>query len=147
MRVTVDDSGLCCCTCVTYFERQLTPLWVDSVFLPVPVQIYLEAVDNLVCLNEILLQTILQQRKLVTKPSILYIYIYFFFGGGGGDLLSLSSFPKRDQETQKCWIQIHKKFKSTLFIKTKHNMGIFGGNPKGYRSVGSKNIIGSKERY
>ena len=30
MRVTVGDSGLCCCTCVTYFERLLTPLYVDS---------------------------------------------------------------------------------------------------------------------
>ena len=27
--VTVNDSGLCCCTCVTYFERWLTPLRVD----------------------------------------------------------------------------------------------------------------------
>ena len=23
------DSGLCCCTCVAYFERLLTPLFVD----------------------------------------------------------------------------------------------------------------------
>ena len=30
MRVTVGNSGLCCCTCVTYFERLLTPLCVDS---------------------------------------------------------------------------------------------------------------------
>ena len=30
MPVTVGDSGLCCRTCVTYFERQLTPLCVDS---------------------------------------------------------------------------------------------------------------------
>ena len=29
-RVTAGDSGLCCCTCVTYFERQLTPLCIDS---------------------------------------------------------------------------------------------------------------------
>ena len=29
VRVTVADSDLCCCTCVTYFERQLTPLCVD----------------------------------------------------------------------------------------------------------------------
>ena len=29
VRVTVGDSGLCC-TCVTYFEHQLTPLCVDS---------------------------------------------------------------------------------------------------------------------
>ena len=29
VRVTVGDSGLCC-TCVTYFERLLTPLSVDS---------------------------------------------------------------------------------------------------------------------
>ena len=29
VRVTVGDSGLCCCTCVTYFERQLPPLRVD----------------------------------------------------------------------------------------------------------------------
>ena len=27
--VTVGNSGLCCCTCVTYFERLLTPLFVD----------------------------------------------------------------------------------------------------------------------
>ena len=27
---TQDKTGLCCCTCVTYFERQLTPL------LPIP---------------------------------------------------------------------------------------------------------------
>ena len=30
MRVTLGDSGLCCCTCVTYFKCQLTPLCVDS---------------------------------------------------------------------------------------------------------------------
>ena len=30
MKITVGDSGLCCCTCVTYFVRQLTPLCVDS---------------------------------------------------------------------------------------------------------------------
>ena len=30
VRVTVDVSGLCCCTCVTYFERWITSLWVDS---------------------------------------------------------------------------------------------------------------------
>ena len=28
VRVTIGDSGLCCCTCVTYFARWLTPLWV-----------------------------------------------------------------------------------------------------------------------
>ena len=27
VRVTVGDSGLCCCICVTYFECQLTPLF------------------------------------------------------------------------------------------------------------------------
>ena len=31
--VTVVDSGLCCCTCVVYFERQLTPLCVEHHFL------------------------------------------------------------------------------------------------------------------
>ena len=31
VRVTVGDPGLCCCTCVTSFERSLTPLFVDSV--------------------------------------------------------------------------------------------------------------------
>ena len=31
MRVTVGDSGLCCCVCVSSFERRLTPLFVDSV--------------------------------------------------------------------------------------------------------------------
>ena len=30
VRVTTGDSGLCCCTCVMYFECWLTPLWVDS---------------------------------------------------------------------------------------------------------------------
>ena len=29
VRVTVGDSGLCCCTCVTYFEPWLAPLCVD----------------------------------------------------------------------------------------------------------------------
>ena len=29
VRVTVGDSGLCCCACDTYLERQLTPLCVD----------------------------------------------------------------------------------------------------------------------
>ena len=29
MTVTVGDSGLCCCTCVMYFERKLTRLFVD----------------------------------------------------------------------------------------------------------------------
>ena len=29
MRVTVGDSGFCCCTCVRYFERKLAPLLVD----------------------------------------------------------------------------------------------------------------------
>ena len=28
--VIVDSSGLCCCTCVMYFERKLTPLCVQS---------------------------------------------------------------------------------------------------------------------
>ena len=28
VRVTVGDSGLCCCVCVTYFESQLTPVYV-----------------------------------------------------------------------------------------------------------------------
>ena len=31
VRVTVGDSGVCCCTCVTSFERSLTPLCVESV--------------------------------------------------------------------------------------------------------------------
>ena len=26
----VDDSGVCCCDCVTSFERYLTPLYIDS---------------------------------------------------------------------------------------------------------------------
>ena len=30
VRVTVGDSGLCCCTCDTYFERQLTFLCIES---------------------------------------------------------------------------------------------------------------------
>ena len=30
LRVTIGNSGLCCCTCVTYFERRLTSLLVDS---------------------------------------------------------------------------------------------------------------------
>ena len=30
VRVTVGDSGLCCCGCVTCFEHWLTPLRVDS---------------------------------------------------------------------------------------------------------------------
>ena len=30
VKVTIGDSGLCCCTCVMCFERQLTPLGVDS---------------------------------------------------------------------------------------------------------------------
>ena len=30
VRVTVGDSGLCCCVCVTSFERLLTPLFVYS---------------------------------------------------------------------------------------------------------------------
>ena len=30
LRVTVGDSGHCCCTGVTYFESKLTPLLVDS---------------------------------------------------------------------------------------------------------------------
>ena len=34
VRVTVRDPGLCCCTCVTYFERKLTPLCVDSARTP-----------------------------------------------------------------------------------------------------------------
>ena len=35
VRVTVGDSGLCCCTCVTYIERESTPLCVDSEVLNV----------------------------------------------------------------------------------------------------------------
>ena len=31
VRVTVGESGLCCCTCVTSFERWLTPLCVVSI--------------------------------------------------------------------------------------------------------------------
>ena len=30
VRITVGDSGLCCCVCVTSFERELTPLRVDT---------------------------------------------------------------------------------------------------------------------
>ena len=30
VRVIIDDSGLCCCTCVTYFQRWLTLLCGDS---------------------------------------------------------------------------------------------------------------------
>ena len=30
VRVTVGDSGLCCCTCVTYLQPKLSPLCVDS---------------------------------------------------------------------------------------------------------------------
>ena len=30
VRVTGGDSGLCCCACVTSFERELTPLCVGS---------------------------------------------------------------------------------------------------------------------
>ena len=30
VRVTVGDSGLCCCACSTSYERYLTPLCVDS---------------------------------------------------------------------------------------------------------------------
>ena len=29
VRVNVDDSGLCCCACVTYFESLLPPLNVE----------------------------------------------------------------------------------------------------------------------
>ena len=35
MRVTVRDSGLRCCTCVTYFERKLTSLLVDAILTSV----------------------------------------------------------------------------------------------------------------
>ena len=38
VRVTVGDSGLCCCTCVMYLERQLTPLRVD--FTRVQINMY-----------------------------------------------------------------------------------------------------------
>ena len=30
VRITVGVSGLCCCVCVTSFERELTPLCVDN---------------------------------------------------------------------------------------------------------------------
>ena len=30
VRATINNSGLCCCTCDTYFECQLTPLYVKS---------------------------------------------------------------------------------------------------------------------
>ena len=39
MRVLVGDPGLCCCTCVTYFELELTPLCVDSAITIVIVMI------------------------------------------------------------------------------------------------------------
>ena len=29
VRVTAGDSGLCCCVCVTSFERRLSPFFVD----------------------------------------------------------------------------------------------------------------------
>ena len=32
VRATASDSGLCCCVCVTSFERWLTPLCFDSAF-------------------------------------------------------------------------------------------------------------------
>ena len=31
VRVTVGNSGLCCCTCITYYKHWLTPLCVDPV--------------------------------------------------------------------------------------------------------------------
>ena len=34
VRVTVGDPGLCCCTCVAFFVRELTPLFVDSARAP-----------------------------------------------------------------------------------------------------------------
>ena len=37
--VTTGDSGLCCCTCVTYFKRYLTPLRVDFVVTCVVVSV------------------------------------------------------------------------------------------------------------
>ena len=36
---SVGDSGLCCCTRVTYFELELTPLLVDSAITIVIVKI------------------------------------------------------------------------------------------------------------
>ena len=30
MRVTVGDSSLCCCTCVAYLGRELTPLFAGT---------------------------------------------------------------------------------------------------------------------
>ena len=42
VRVTAGDSGLCCCVHVTFFERKLTPLFVDyevqrsAAFFPLP---------------------------------------------------------------------------------------------------------------
>ena len=35
VRLTMGNVGLCYCTCVTYFERKLTPLCVDSVHVRV----------------------------------------------------------------------------------------------------------------
>ena len=33
VRVTIGDSGLCCCTCAMDFECTLTPVCVDSFFV------------------------------------------------------------------------------------------------------------------
>ena len=37
----VDDFGLCCCVCVTYFERYLTPLCGESSNNPLVIVKYL----------------------------------------------------------------------------------------------------------
>ena len=38
--VIVSNSGLCCCVCVTSFEHELTPLFVDNVVLKIFITVF-----------------------------------------------------------------------------------------------------------
>jgi len=54
VRVTVGDSSLSCCPCVTSFERQLTPSCIDSAFKSVcilPAYIFFLSAFYLACLR------------------------------------------------------------------------------------------------
>ena len=113
-RVTVCDSGLCCCACVTFFERWLTPLCVDSYMsqlrhLSSDSRLYQGLYHDCICLYYILVLAwtfiwLILYRNWQWKPrtsleaySIVdFLFRFFFFfvcvcGGGDGGIAMGSS--------------------------------------------------------
>ena len=72
VRVSVGDSGMCCCTCTTYIERQLTPLYLCYVFRA--------AISSLVCWFCPYLCHVARNfrkwTKLISSPICLFLLFY-----------------------------------------------------------------------